>query len=390
MTRPSVTGTATYEVRTHASIRELGESAYRSLLEPATPPFLRFEWLDALERTGCVVPKRGWLPMHFAIHRDGELVAAAPGYVKGNSEGEFVFDHAWARFAESELELAYYPKLIVAVPFTPATGPRLLVKTGHARDELAGVLCRALAGVCREGKLSSAHVLFPTQEEAALYAGYGLLARHGVQFHWHNPGYASFDDFLSRFNSKKRNQIRRERRELADRGITLEVLSDKTLGPEHADFVYDFYVATVDKFPWGRRYLNRAFFEQVLSSMPDALHVVAATERGGKRRLGGAFNLLGKERLFGRYWGALADVPFLHFNVCFYQGIEEAIARKLGGFEPGAGGEHKVARGFEPTVTYSTHYLSDPQLREAIARHLVAERSAVDEHVSEAEPVLKR
>jgi predicted N-acyltransferase len=379
-----------FEIRTHASIRELGEDAYRALTDASTPPFLRFEWLDALERTGCVVPKRGWLPMHLGIHVRGELIAAAPAYVKGNSEGEFVFDHSWARFAQSELGVAYYPKLVVAVPFTPATGPRLLVRPGTAREPLVAVFCQALAAVCREGKLSSAHVLFPGAEEASAYAEHGLLLRHGLQYHWHNPGYASFDDFLGRFASKKRNQIRRERREMSERGVVLDVLSDKTLGPEHADFIYDFYVATVDKFPWGRRYLNRAFFEQVCSSMPEALHVVAASERGGRRRLGGAFNLLGKERLFGRYWGALADVPFLHFNVCFYKGIEEAITRGLGGFEPGAGGEHKVARGFEPTVTHSVHYLADPRLRDAIARHLVVERTAVDEHVSEAEPVLKR
>jgi predicted N-acyltransferase len=389
MSEPESAEEPAYEVRTHGSIRELGPG-YRALVDERTPPFLRFEWLDALERTGCVAPKRGWLPMHLGIYRDGELVAAVPAYVKGNSEGEFVFDHAWARFAESELGIAYYPKLVVAVPFTPATGPRLLIKAGASRPELTGVLARALAGVCHAGKLSSAHVLFPTAEEAALYTEHGLLPRHGVQYHWSNAGYASFDDFLSRFNAKKRAQIRRERRELAERGIVLDVLSDKTLGPEHADFIYDFYVVTVDKFPWGRRYLNRAFFEEVCSSMPDALHVVAASERGAKKRLGGAFNLLGKERLFGRYWGALADVPFLHFNVCFYKGIEEAITRRLGGFEPGAGGEHKVARGFEPTVTHSAHYLADRRLRDAIARHLVAERTAVDEHVSEAEPVLKR
>ena len=385
--RASETGT---EIRSHGSIREVGEAAYRSLLDESTPPFLRFEWLDALERTGCVTPKRGWLPMHLTLHAGGELVAAAPAYVKGNSEGEFVFDHSWARFAEAELGISYYPKLILAVPFTPATGPRLLVRPGLDRSALAPVLGRALAAVCKEGKLSSAHVLFPTEAEASTYVAAGLLARHGVQFHWSNPGYDSFEDFLSRFASKKRNQIRRERRELSDRNIVLEVLSDKTLGPEHADFIYDFYVATVDKFPWGRRYLNRAFFEQVTSSMPEALHVVAASEQGSRRRLGGAFNLLGQNRLFGRYWGALAEVPFLHFNVCFYKGIEEAILRRLGGFEPGAGGEHKVARGFEPTVTYSAHYLADPRLRDAVGRHLVGERAAVDEHVSEAEPVLKR
>jgi len=377
------------EIRTHGSMRELGEGEYRALCDDETPPFLRFEWLDALERTGCVTPKRGWLPMHLSFHVDGELVAVAPAYVKGNSEGEFVFDHSWARFAEAELGVPYYPKLIVAVPFTPATGPRLLVRPGTERASLVPALCEGLRAVCRDGKLSSAHVLFPTAEETSACAEHGLLERHGVQFQWHNPGYATFDEFLARFDAKKRHQIRRERRALAERGITLDVLTDKTLGPEHADFIFDFYVATVDKFAWGRRYLNRAFFEEVCSTMPEHLHVVSASERGGKRRLGGAFNLLGKRRLYGRYWGALADVPFLHFNVCFYKGIEEAIERRLGGFEPGAGGEHKVARGFEPTVTHSVHHIADPRLRSAIAQHLVGERAAVDSHVSEAEPVLK-
>jgi predicted N-acyltransferase len=327
--------------------------------------------------------------MHLSFHVAGELVAAAPAYVKGNSEGEFVFDHSWARYAQAELGIDYYPKLIVAVPFTPATGPRLLVRPGTPRAPFVSALCEALRAVCRDGKLSSAHVLFPTADEASACAEHGLLERHGVQFQWHNPGYANFDEFLARFDAKKRHQIRRERRALAERGIDLDVLSDKTLGPEHADFIFDFYVATVDKFAWGRRYLNRAFFEEVCATMPESLHVVAANERGGKQRLGGAFNLLGKRRLYGRYWGALADVPFLHFNVCFYKGIEEAIERRLGGFEPGAGGEHKVARGFEPTVTHSVHHIVDPRLRSAIVQHVTGERAAVDSHVSEAEPVLK-
>ena len=377
------------EVRTYGSVRELGEAAYRSLLDDETPPFLRFEWLDALERTGCVVPKRGWLPMHLGFHVNDELVAAAPAYVKGNSEGEFVFDHSWARFAELELGVSYYPKLIVAVPFTPATGPRLLVRPGTSPELLLAALSEALTAVCRDGKLSSAHVLFPTAGEASALAERGLLERHGMQFQWHNPGYATFDEFLARFDAKKRHQIRRERREIEQRDIALDVLTGETLGPELADFIFDFYVATVDKFPWGRRYLNRAFFEEVCSTMPESLHVVVATERGSKKRLGGAFNLLGKRRLYGRYWGALADVPFRHFNVCFYKGIEEAIVRRLSGFEPGAGGEHKVARGFEPTVTHSVHYLADRRLQRAVAAHLVGERAAVDESVAEAEPVLK-
>ncbi|HEY3493906.1 MAG TPA: GNAT family N-acetyltransferase, partial [Polyangiaceae bacterium] len=323
------------------------------------------------------------------IYRSGELVAAAPAYVKGNSEGEFVFDHAWANFAEGTLGVRYYPKLVAAVPFTPATGPRLLIRAGEAEAPLYEGLVRALSAVCESAELSSAHVLFPRPEEAGKLAGLGLLERHGVQFQWHNPGYASFDEFLARFSAKRRHQIRYERRALDERGIELTVLSEGTLGPEQADFIHDFYTATVDKFPWGRRYLNRGFFEEVCSTMPDALHVVVARERGKGRALGGAFNLLGKTRLYGRYWGALAEVPFLHFNVCFYRGIEEAITRKLSGFEPGAGGEHKVARGFEPTVTHSAHYLVDRRLRAAVADHLGRERQVIDEHVDESAPILK-
>jgi predicted N-acyltransferase len=381
--------TGPFEVSTHGSMRELGEAEYRSLVGPATPPFLRFEWLDALERTGCVVPERGWLPMHLGFRRGGELVAAAPAYVKGNSEGEFVFDHSWARFAQGDLGIRYYPKLIVAVPFTPATGPRLLVRPGVAEDEIFDAFAVALEKISAHTNVSGAHILFPSAEQASALAERGFLERHGVQFHWKNAGYASFDDFLARFDAKHRHQIRRERRELERRGVGVDVLTGTDLRVTDADFVFDFYVTTVDKFPWGRRYLKRAFFEEVLASMPEALHVVAAVDRASKRRIAGAFNLLGTDTLFGRYWGALVEVPFLHFNVCFYEGIEEAIRRKLGTFEPGAGGEHKRARGFEPTVTRSVHHLCDRRLRAAVADYLSREVSAVDDEVEEAEAVLK-
>jgi predicted N-acyltransferase len=378
------------EIQTHASIRELGEAEYRSLVRPETPPFLRFEWLDALERTGCVAPERGWLPMHLSLRRGGKLLAAAPAYAKGNSEGEFVFDHSWARFAQTELGLPYYPKLVVAIPFTPATGPRLLFAPGAPEAEIYDAFAVALARIAERAGLSGAHVLFPSEEQATALAERGLLERHGVQFHWTNGGYATFDDFLARFDAKRRHQIRRERRELEQRGVGLEALTGADLRVADADFVFDFYVATVDKFPWGRRYLSRAFFEEVLSTMSESLHVVIGVDQKSKRRLGGAFNLLGADALFGRYWGALAEVPFLHFNVCFYKGIEEAIARGLGRFEPGAGGEHKRSRGFEPTVTRSVHHLGDRRLRAAVADYLTREVSAVDDEVEEAEPVLKR
>jgi predicted N-acyltransferase len=378
-----------FELRTHESLRDLGEAAYRSLTDEDTPPFLRFEWLDALERTGCVAPERGWLPMHLSLHSGGELVAAAPAYVKGNSEGEFVFDHAWARFAQTTLGVRYYPKLVVAVPFTPATGPRVLMRKGAPRENVLAAFASGLSELCERARLSSAHVLFPPADEAEALAERGLQHRHGVQYHWHNAGYADFDAFLARFDSKRRHQIKRERRELAERGVSLEVLTGDSLSVADADFVFDFYGVTIDKFPWGRRYLCREFFEEVLATMPEALHVVVAKERASGKRLAGAFNLLGKNALYGRYWGALVELPFLHFNVCFYEGIEDAIRRGLALFEPGAGGEHKLSRGFEPTITHSVHHLGDERLSLAIEDFLRRERAAVRAEIAGAAPVLK-
>jgi uncharacterized protein len=368
---------------THESIRSIGRETWNELLGPAAPPHLSFEWLDALERTGCVSAECGWLPLHLTLSEGERVVGAAPAYLKGNSEGEFVFDHQWARFAQGSLRLEYYPKLVLAVPFTPATGPRFLIRAGQDRRRLLSAFAAGLEKLCQVLPASSAHVLFPSPGEAAECADVGLAERYGMQFHWQNRGYSSFDDFLQRFNSKHRSQIKRERRALLDQNIELSAKTGSDLGVELADQAYTFYVSTVDKFPWGRRYLKRAFFEEVFATMPERLHFVIAQEQGGKA-LGGAINLLGPDALYGRYWGASADVPFLHFNVCFYFGVEECIRRGLSRFEPGAGGEHKVARGFEPTITHSAHYLHDQRLDRAIRDFLGREREAVTQHVAEA------
>jgi predicted N-acyltransferase len=377
-----VKGTPSFELRTHASIRGLGQAAYEQLLPPGRPPFLSFAWLDALERTGCVGEERGWLPQHISLHENGECVAAAPAYVKTNSEGEFVFDYAWARHSEGVLRAPYYPKLVLAVPFTPATGPRILVREGPDRARILSAFARAVPQLCGALPVSGAHVLFVPERDSAELSTLGFAERRGVQFHWENPGYASFDDFLSRMSSKKRNQLKRERREMHDRGVSIEALSGRDLTPELVDFVFEFYLSTVEKFAWGRQYLNRALFEEVAKTMGDELHVVVARQAG--RLVGGAFNFLGQDALYGRYWGATHEIPFLHFNVCFYFGIEECIRRGLRKFEPGAGGEHKVARGFEPTVTFSCHFLRQPQLDRAVREFLERERAAVDAHVAEA------
>jgi uncharacterized protein len=344
------------ELRVHASIREIPEETWDSLEGVAETPFLSWAFLETLERTGCVRAEVGWLSHHIGLYRGEELVAAAPAYLKGNSEGEFVFDHGWANAAH-RAGIQYYPKLLIAVPFTPATAPRLLVAKGEDKQPIVSAFAEGLRQVASRIEVSSAHVLFVPEEDARLLAGAGLAERYGLQFQWKNAGYGSFEDFLGRFSSKRRNQIKRERREMERLGITIETLRGSDLTPPLVDVMYTFYTTTVDKFHWGRRYLNRAFFEEIVARLPGGIEFVIA--------------------LYGRYWGATEERPFLHFNVCFYHSIEQCIARKLDKFEPGAGGEHKLTRGFEPTITRSVHHLQDRRLDAAVRDYVAREREVL-------------
>ena len=381
MEQPSIRGKpkvgeakSEFRVETRASLQSVGREAFEKLVGDDLPPFLSFDWLDALEHTGCVEPERGWLPLHLLLLRGEDLVAMAPAYIKGNSEGEFVFDHQWAHFSEARLGVAYYPKLIVAVPFTPATGPRLIIGKGYAPQVIVDIMQEGIQEICQRMGLSGAHVLFPDEEEANQWERAGALHRIGVQFHWRNRGYASFDDFLRQaLPSKRRTQIRRERRALVEQGVRLSTLTGTALSPELADIAYELYLSTVDKFVWGRQYLNRAFFREVFRRLPERIQLVLARDRDGQV-LAGAFNLIGRRTLYGRYWGAFSELPFLHFNVCYYHGVEYCIEHGLELFEPGAGGEHKRVRGFEPTLTHSVHILSDPRLTRVIADFLQRER----------------
>jgi hypothetical protein len=304
--------------------------------------------------------------------------------------GEFVFDQAWARFSEESLGTPYYPKLVVAVPFTPATGPRLLlnreqlVAQGLTEQQLYGVFSEGLARLAETYNLSSSHVLFLPERAAQTLAALGMCHRHGVQFHWQNPGYDCFDDFVARFASKRRNQLRRERKAMRQQGLRLAVATGSDINSETMDHVYQFYQNTVDRFFWGRQYLNRAFFEEIAASMPEKLHIVLAYPGASAKPIAGAFNLLGEDALYGRYWGATEERRFLHFNVCFYEGIEECIRRGLRLFEPGAGGEHKLARGFEPTLTHSVHQLAHPELKGAVGDFLARERQAIANELEQA------
>lgn len=367
------------EVQLLPSVREVAPADWNALDGVSEAPFLSWEMLSTMESTGCVGPGTGWTPAHLTFHDGGELLGAAPAYLKDNSEGEFVFDYAWAD-ALRRAGGRYYPKLLVAAPFTPATGRRVLAKRPGDRPRLAAALAETARAVTKQLDLSSAHILFPTEEDAELLGQNGLVRRFGVQFQWHNKGYSNWDDFLCTFDSKRRAMIRRERRELQKAGITIETLRGRDITPEIVDRMFTFYLSTVQKFYWGRQYLNRAFFEESATALAGKVEIVIARE--GRKIIAGAWNLAGPRALFGRYWGASEERPFLHFNVCYYHSVEEAIARGLSRFEPGAGGSHKRSRGFSPTITHSVHHVAHPGLARAVREHLEREREAILEHVA--------
>jgi len=370
------------------SVAEIGESFWSELEAPPDFPFLRFEWLSALEQSGTVGGRTGWLPRHVCVKtRAGDTLAVAPAYVKAHSMGEFVFDHTFADFAETRLGVRYYPKLVLAVPFTPTTGPRLLFRRGASAGDRS--LCFDLIATVLPERamalgLSSVHVLFPDDQQADALEARGWAPRLGIQFQYHRGEQQSFEDYLSSFSSKRRNAIRRERRSLGEAGIEIQSLTGRQLDAERARLAYELYLTTVDKYVWGRRYLNLGFFESVFQSMPEAVQLILATRtalgtpagpNGSGEVLGGALNLIGARALYGRYWGALSDVPFLHFNVCLYRGIEETLRLGLASFQPGAGGEHKEGRGFRATPTRSVHWFVDDRLDRAVRDYLARERT---------------
>ncbi len=361
--------------------------------EPAqATPFVRHAFLEALEGSGCASPRTGWRPRHLTLWRAGRLVAAAPAYAKDDSDGDFSRDWEWASAAQRG-GFPYYPKLVLTVPFTPATGRRLLVAAGEDRERATGALLGAARALAEEEGLRSVHVLFAPTEEVAALEREGLAARVDFQYHWLNAGYRAPEDFLARFSSKKRNAIKRERAAPARQGIVLRTVGGGELAADArgwARSMFELHRASVDRMAWGMRWVNRGFYERVLSAMPDALQIVEARRAG--LLVAAAFNAASSARLYGRYWGCREEHPFLHFNVCLYHSIDECIRRGLGAFEGGAGGEHKLARGFEPALTRSAHLFLDARLHAALRRHLAVEaraRQAALARWREDAPVLK-
>ena len=373
-------------------IKDIPRESWDALLREGSSPFVEHTWLDCLEEAKCVGEAAGWIPRHLALYettKKGEkLVAAAPAYAKLNSEGEFVFDWSWADLA-NRMGVAYYPKLVLAVPFTPANGDRVLVEPGRDRAETITVFAQALRTLVKELELSGAHVLFPREEEARAWGEAGFMMRHGVQYHWSNRGadgsgeapFKDYEDFLTTLPTKKRTQLRRERKQPAMDGVEIATLRPEEYTVAMADTMYALYTTTVDKYFHGRRYMKKRFFELLVERFRDRLSWVVARKDG--EVVASAFNIAKDGVIYGRYWGTHVDMPFLHFNVCYYHGVEQAIRDGCTTFNPGAGGEHKKVRGFLPTLTYSAHHIEDPRFRGIVESFLERERRGVAAYVAE-------
>ncbi len=336
-------------------------------------PFVSWDFLEALEASGTVSARTGWSPRHAVLNEGGEITGVLPCYAKSHSQGEYVFDWGWA----DALERAggrYYPKLQVSVPFTPVTGPRLLTAPGPGAAERKKMLAAGLVELTRRMGVSSAHLTFLPEEDATLLGDMGFLRRTDQQFHFTDEGYGDFEGLLAALASRKRKAVRKERREALANGVEIEWLTGSDVTEAAWDSFYAFYMDTGSR-KWGRPYLNRRFFSLLGERMADRVLLIMAKRNG--RFVAGALNLIGSDALYGRYWGAVEDLPFLHFEICYYQAIDFALRHGLKRVEAGAQGAHKIARGYLPTMTHSAHYIADPNFRRAVADYLVNERSEV-------------
>ena len=370
-------GTASLTLTLHGAIAEIPRAEW-DLCAGDENPFVSHDLLTCMEESGSTGSRTGWLPRHAALRdAEGRLVAAVPMYAKGHSYGEYVFDHAWANAFE-RAGGSYYPKLQVAVPFSPVPGPRLL-RNPHA-DVPYEVIGNALVQACGDMNLSSVHATFCTEAEWEALGEAGWLRRLGMQFHWENHGYASFDDFLGALSSRKRKNLRRERRDAQNCGLEFITLQGGDIGKREWDAFYGFYTSTVDR-KWGSAYLTKRFFP-LLSERLGGRVVLMLARKGGEY-VAGALNLMGGEALYGRNWGCSGEYPFLHFELCYYQAIDFAIAQGLARVEAGAQGEHKIQRGYLPKPTYSAHWISHRGLSEAVAEFLERERPGVREQMAD-------
>ncbi len=373
--------TAPVQVRLVQGIDKIDASAWDACAG-ADQPFLSYAFLFALEASGCATDETGWLPLHLSAELDGEMIACAPMYLKSHSYGEYIFDWNWAN-AYERAGGRYYPKLQVAVPFTPVPGPRLLTKPGI--DVAKPAIVQGLLTAAEQIDCSSLHITFCQEEEWRALGNAGMMRRNGLQFHWHNRGYQSFDDFLATLKSSKRKMIRKERSKVADQGLKIEALTGDRITPDLWDHFYPFYLSTVDK-RWGSAYLTKDFFLRLGALMPERIVLVMA--RQGDEYVAGALNLLGNDTLYGRNWGCRKEFDFLHFEACYYAAIDFAIEHGLARVEAGAQGQHKLHRGYEPVPTYSAHWIRDPHFRNAVDHFLQQERAEMKRETAALQTLL--
>jgi len=376
------------QVKVIKTMNEVDRGSWDTLVGDGSP-FLEWDWLAAMEEARCVTSKTGWQPQHLTVYDKSRLVAACPLYVKGHSMGEFVFDHAWADAAQ-RAGIEYYPKLLVAPPFTPATGVRFLTAPDADRPALIRLLGQTLQEVCTENEISSVHVNFCLPDETEVLEQIGFLKRVGIQYQWLNHEYQVFDDYLAHFRSKRRNQIKREIREMEEQGVTIEALSGEQIPDALLPHMFALYKSQIDKLYWGRQYLQPRFFDLLAGRFKRNLCFVVARHRG--EIIAGTFNVQKSGVFYGRYWGAFKELRHLHFNVCYYAAVDHCIRNRFVRFEPGAGGDFKRLRGFDPQPTVSMHFLADPRLAAAVARFLDRERAQVDRTIDwlQEESELKR
>ena len=371
----------------HSSIEEISKKEWDSLLNDINYPFLKHDFLQLLESTSCVGAKTGWIPLHVTISKGNSLLAGMPLYLKSHSQGEFVFDHSWAN-AFYQHGLDYYPKLVSSIPHTPASGPRLLIKDGENKKELFEMIKEGVKNIAAKNNISSWHILFPREEEVDFYDDSNLSIRKNAQFIWFNENFTSFEDYLNSFRARHRKNVRKERNKIIEQELIIETFSGENLNYDLLNKFYKFYLSTNIKRSGFSGYLTKQFFLNFPATLFKNLVIVFAKKKSNDEMVGGSLFFRDDQNLYGRYWGCIEEFDCLHFECCYYQGIDYCIKNKLKKFDPGVQGEHKIKRGFAPTETYSAHWIADERFSEAIEDFVTKEERHINYYLEDAKKLL--